>query len=131
MLALAAPPYVFFVGRPPTKRAPVGALYTFGGGNMSRVAVFVDAGYLFAQGSSALSGSRQPRKTLSLNETAVMAELIGAASAKCPAASLLRVYWYDGALGASPTLEQATLARMDHVKLRLGFVTGAGRQKGV
>lgn len=98
---------------------------------MSRVAIFVDAGYLFAQGSTALSGSKKPRKDVSLNETAIMAELIAASQAKCPASSLLRVYWYDGALGARPTLEQATLAHMDHIKLRLGFVSGSGMQKGV
>jgi NYN domain len=46
-------------------------------------------------------------------------------------AQLLRVYWYDGALGARPTLEQAKLALMDHIKLRLGLISGSGTQKGV
>lgn len=34
---------------------------------MDRVATFVDAGYLFAQGSVALTGSKQPRSLLSLD----------------------------------------------------------------
>ena len=36
---------------------------------MNRVAVFVDAGYFFAQGSVAIWGVKQPRATLDLNET--------------------------------------------------------------
>jgi hypothetical protein len=51
---------------------------------MSCVAVFVDAGYLFAQGSTALSGSKKPRTDVKLNETAVMAELTAAAQVKSP-----------------------------------------------
>jgi uncharacterized LabA/DUF88 family protein len=98
---------------------------------VSRVAVFVDAGYLFAQGSAALSGSKKPRRDLTLNETAIMAELASAAQAKSPGSSLLRIYWYDGALGPRLSLEHATLAHMDHLKLRLGFVTGQKQQKGV
>ncbi len=93
---------------------------------MNGVAIFVDAGYLFAQGSTALTGSKKSRRDTTINETAVMAELTAAGQAKCPGSSLLRVYWYDGALGARLTVEQATLARMDHIKLRLGLVSGSG-----
>ena len=51
---------------------------------MACVAVSVDAGYLFAQGSTVLSGSKKPRTDVKLNETAVMAELTGAApDARC------------------------------------------------
>lgn len=60
-----------------------------------------------------------------------MAELTNAAQTKSPGCSLLRVYWYDGALSPRLTLEHSTLAHMDHIKLRLGFVTGRGQQKGV
>ncbi len=98
---------------------------------MSCVAVFVDAGYLFAQGSTALSGSKKPRTDVKLNETAIMAELTGAAQTKSPGCALLRVYWYDGALSPRLTLEHSILAHMGYIKLRLGFVTGRGQQKGV
>jgi uncharacterized LabA/DUF88 family protein len=98
---------------------------------MSCVAVFVNAGDLFAQGSAALSGSKKPRIHLTLNETAIIAELTGAAQAKSPGCSLLRVYWYDGARSPRLTLEHSKLAHIDYVKLRLGFVTGGGQQKGV
>ena len=42
----------------------------------------------------------------------------------------MRIYWYDGLLGARPSIEQDELARTDNVKVRLGTVT-AGQQKGV
>lgn len=97
-----------------------------------RAAIFVDAGYLFAQGSVALSGAKQPRPSMSLNVTAAIAELSAIAQARAPNRDLLRVYWYDGALGAKgPTLEQSELAHTDNVKLRLGFINSSGQQKGV
>ncbi|MBV8800994.1 MAG: NYN domain-containing protein [Alphaproteobacteria bacterium] len=98
---------------------------------MTRAAIFVDAGYLFAQGSVALSGAKQPRTKLQLNVTAVIAELEAVFQAKTSGCELLRVYWYDGALGTRPTLEQTTLAHTDNVKLRLGFINSLGQQKGV
>ena len=102
--------------RQPTKGLLREPLYISQGRGMamSCVAVFVDAGYLFAQGSTALSGSKKPRTDLKLNETAVMAELTGAAQAKSPGCSLLRVYWYDGALSPRLTLEHSILAHMDY-----------------
>ncbi|MCJ2102492.1 NYN domain-containing protein [Methylobacterium sp. E-046] len=99
---------------------------------MSRVAVFVDAGYLFAQGSVALTGSKASRTLLSLNETAVVAELTAAAKSKSENASLLRIYWYDGAIGSRGlTAEHSILAHTDYVKLRLGNMNSVGQQKGV
>jgi len=99
---------------------------------MSSVAVFVDAGYLFAQGAAAISGSQKPRTDLTLNETAVVAELTGVANAKSGGLPLLRVYWYDAArVGRGLTLDHATLAHTDYVKLRLGFINSQKQQKGV
>jgi uncharacterized LabA/DUF88 family protein len=99
---------------------------------MHRTAIFVDAGYLFAQGSTALTSAKKPRSDLQLNGTAAIAELGAVVLAKTGRAELLRVYWYDGAIGfKGPTLEQTALAHMDNVKLRLGFVNSMGQQKGV
>ena len=54
------------------------------------------------------------------------------AQVKAPRCELLRIYWYDGAIGgARPTSDQALLAALDDVKLRLGFVNSHGQQKGV
>lgn len=99
---------------------------------MSRIAVFVDAGYLFAQGSTALTGSTQKRTNLRLDEGAAVAAFLTITQEKSDGAALLRVYWYDGALGyGGPTLEHEALAYCDNVKLRLGFINKQGQQKGV
>lgn len=99
---------------------------------MARVAVFVDAGYFFAGGATAISGSVRPRHTLKLNETAAIAELRDLAVAKSDGGDFLRIYWYDapppgGRLG----IHHSALAFSDHLKLRLGVLNNAGQQKGV
>jgi NYN domain len=99
---------------------------------MSRVAVFIDAGYLFAQGSASLWGAKQARSIVRLNAPMAIAELTAVAEKVAPSCSILRAYWYDGAIsGRGPTLEQLELAWMDNVKLRLGFVNSRGEQKEV
>jgi uncharacterized LabA/DUF88 family protein len=99
---------------------------------MDRVAIFVDAGYLFAQGSACLLGQKQPRNSIVLDAAVAIQELKEIAKAKTPGCSLLRVYWYDGAIfGSKPTTDQVTLANLDDVKLRLGFINSHGQQKGV
>ena len=99
---------------------------------MNSVAVFVDAGYLFAQGSVALTGSQKPRHELSLNEAAVIGELTHVAHTRSNGMPLLRIYWYDAARsGRSLTLDHLTLAHSDYVKLRLGFMNSQQQQKGV
>lgn len=100
---------------------------------MMRVAVFVDAGYLFAQGSAAISqGPKKRRESLLLNEAAAVKELSAAASSMTGGLSLLRIYWYDGARGGSKLPpDHAKLAHTDYVKLRLGFMNSQGQQKGV
>lgn len=128
MFSLSPAPTIF-AGYVDLQRAPSGALTTFRG-PMTRVAVFVDAGYLFAQGSSATTGSKKPRSVLQINETAVMAELTAVAQAKC-GMQLLRVYWYDAPLNRSLTTEHIALANTDYIKLRLGFMNSRKQQKGV
>ena len=101
---------------------------------MTCVAVFVDAGYLFAQGSTALTGSKKSRADLKLNETAAVSELSSAIVAKCGNRQLLRIYWYDGASynrAGGLSLEHTTLAHTDYIKLRLGHINNQGQQKGV
>ena len=98
---------------------------------IGRVAIFVDSGYLFAQGSVALAGMKQPRSSIDLNSAAVLAELKNTHTTKAPGIPLLRVYWYDGVSVRGPTAEQAGLAHAENVKVRLGFINSAGQQKGV
>ena len=96
-----------------------------------RYAVFVDAGYLFAQGSKALAGQSLPRDQVDLDIPAVIRKLRMAADDRAPGASLLRIYWYDGLVRGNLSPQQQELAFMEDVKLRLGIVTPTGRQKGV
>jgi uncharacterized LabA/DUF88 family protein len=98
---------------------------------MKRAVVCVDAGYLFAQGSVALTKTKQRREFLVLDPARVLSELNAVVADKAPGSDILRIYWYDGALGLRPTLEQEQLAHLDNVKVRLGFINSAGQQKGV
>lgn len=96
---------------------------------MDRVAVFVDAGYLFAQGSVALSGRKLLRVNILLDAEKALQALADFAR-EISQLPLLRIYWYDGA-SAGPTSQHITLAHLDDVKVRLGFLNSVGEQKGV
>lgn len=96
---------------------------------MNRVAVFVDAGYLFAQGSVLLTGSKQPRSAIRLNEGQAI-EFFQEFAGKISGVPLLRVYWYDGT-ATGPTAQHLALANLANVKVRLGLVNNFGQQKGV
>ena len=96
---------------------------------MDRVAVFVDAGYLFAQGSVELCGKKLTRGEIILDHNAVTATLKTFAEtvSELP---LLRIYWYDGT-SQGPSPQHITLSSQTSVKVRLGFVNSQGQQKGV
>ena len=96
---------------------------------MDRVAVFVDAGYLFAQGPVALCGQKQPRRSLALAHDKAV-EAIEALATRLSGLPLLRIYWYDGT-STGPTSQHLALAHLPSVKMRLGFVNSVGEQKGV
>ena len=115
-----------------TTEGPCGGLRYIWGVDMDRVAIFVDAGYLFAAGSTALTGSKKSRQQLVLKKSATIAKLKEFSAEKAKNTDLLRVYWYDGASGYKGlTSEQADLAYKDDVKVRLGFINSHGQQKGV
>ena len=88
---------------------------------MRRVAVFVDAGYLFAQGSSLLSGRKLPRGQIVLDAEKVVAALTEFATATS-GAELLRIYWYDGT-STGPSPQHLAMAYLANVKLRLASVS--------
>jgi hypothetical protein len=96
---------------------------------MERVAVFVDAGYLFAQGSIVLAGRKLARGEIRLDPEKVV-ETLASFAERVSGAGLLRVYWYDGT-SSGPSPQHITLAFLANVKLRLGFVNSVGEQKGV
>ena len=96
---------------------------------MDRVAVFVDAGYLFAAGSRLIANEKLARGELHLDYDAVL-KLFGDIATELTGLPLLRIYWYDGT-ATGPTPQQLALAYRPSVKLRLGFVNQQGQQKGV
>lgn len=96
---------------------------------MDRVAVFVDAGYLFAQGSKELCGQKLERRCISLDHQVAVDQLTEFAEA-VSGLPLLRIYWYDGT-STGPTPQHNTLADRPNVKVRLGVVNSMGEQKGV
>lgn len=98
---------------------------------MTYSAVFVDAGYLFAQGSVALTGAKRNRSELRLNEAAAFSAFRDLAYEKSEGCRLLRIYWYDAPLHRGMSAQQSSLAASDRVKLRLGVLNGRGEQKGV
>lgn len=99
---------------------------------MLQIAVFIDAGYLYAQGSVLLAGRKQPRSRVRLNVPAMLADLLAEAKGAEPNARLLRIYWYDGlARGGSLNIEQRAVAESENVKCRFGTINSRGEQKGV
>jgi uncharacterized LabA/DUF88 family protein len=96
---------------------------------MDRVAVFVDAGYLFASGSKLLANERLPRRQLQLNHERVIQSL-QALAAELSGLPLLRIYWYDGATD-TPSPQQVAMAYCPNVKVRIGTMTAGGGQAGV
>lgn len=99
---------------------------------MKRAAVFVDAGYLFAQGSVAITGTKASRSRIRLDAAKARDCLLRILAAAAPDRELLRIYWYDGIQpGRSLTADHEAVADLNDVKLRLGFINSAGQQKGV
>ena len=96
-----------------------------------RTAVFVDAGYLFAEGSKAVRGPIQRPYRVHLDIPGTMAKLKAYAEVTAPGTALLRIYWYDGVRPGGVSGLQRRIADTDDVKLRLGTVSAAGQQKGV
>jgi uncharacterized LabA/DUF88 family protein len=97
---------------------------------MDRVAVFVDAGHLYAGGSAALSGSTKKRAEMTL-DVSVLASLLAERARLISKLPLLRIYWYDGLVNGRLSTDQQILASSDNIKLRLGIVNSFGEQKGV
>ena len=96
-----------------------------------RYEIFVDAGYLYAAGASAITGTGGTNRTdLNLDHNALIAKLVELGQDQTSGASLLRIHWYDGIFQGRRTQTQQELAVTDNVKVRLGTVSG-GRQKGV
>ncbi len=95
---------------------------------MDRFAIFVDAGYLYAEGGKISHGTADRlRLELNFKETVSALAEIGRTHS---GVHYLRTYWYDAATDANPTPSHIAVASIPGVKLRLGRLS-SGRQKGV
>lgn len=93
---------------------------------MDRAAVFVDAGYLFAEGSRLVAGGKLRRSALRLDHDKIL-RLLGELTRELTGLPLLRIYWYDGAT-SGPNPAQTALSYRPSVKLRVGLVNEQGQQ---
>jgi len=99
---------------------------------VDRAALFVDAGYLLAAGGAIVCGTGQ-RSHLVVDYARLVDDLTQHVL-NHGHLDILRVYWYDGAVNSIPTPDQRIIARIPHVKLRLGRMVQLRnrlQQKGV
>jgi hypothetical protein len=95
---------------------------------VDRCALFVDAGYVLADGAMAVHGTRQ-RASVSW-DYAGLVKLLTGLSRDRTGLPVLRCYWYEATLEGRRSSEHNTLADLPGVKLRLGRVR-PGRREGV
>src|SRR5712692_9304692 len=96
---------------------------------MSRHAIMVDVGYIYASAGELLF-SAASRREYRVDADKLIQALIKHADDQVRG-ELLRVYWYDAARDRVPTFDQRVIAQMPLVKLRLGNLNARGQQKGV
>ena len=96
---------------------------------LSRYAIMVDVGYIYASAGELLF-SASSRREYRVDADQLITALIRQADVQVRG-QLLRVYWYDAARDRVPTFDQRVIAQMPLVKLRLGNLNARGQQKGV
>ncbi|HEX4656111.1 MAG TPA: NYN domain-containing protein [Streptosporangiaceae bacterium] len=96
---------------------------------LSRYAIMVDVGYIYASAGELLFGAGS-RREYKVDADKLIQALTRHADDKVRG-ELLRVYWYDAARDRVPTIDQRVIAQMPWVKLRLGNLNARGQQKGV
>lgn len=102
---------------------------------MKRTAVFVDAGYFWAQASALLGASHPTRngvaRTVRIDHAALRARLLQELKDQLPDGDLLRVYWYDAPTRTGKTADHHAIGQLDDFKLRLGMDSGTGHGAGL
>jgi uncharacterized LabA/DUF88 family protein len=96
---------------------------------LSRYAIMVDVGYIYASTGELLFGAAS-RREYRVDADKLIQTLTKHADDQVRG-ELLRVYWYDAARDRVPTIDQRVIAQMPWVKLRLGNLNARGQQKGV
>ena len=95
---------------------------------MDRCALFVDAGYLLADGAMAVHGTRR-RESVSWDYEGLL-PLLGNLARDRTGLPLLRCYWYEATVEGRRTAEHDALADLPGIKLRLAKLR-PGRREGV
>ena len=95
---------------------------------MDRCALFVDAGYILADGAMAVHGTRH-RESVSWNYAGLL-QFLGSVARERTGLPLLRCYWYEATVEGRRSAEHDALADLPGVKLRLGRMR-PGRREGV
>ena len=96
---------------------------------MDRCAIFVDAGYVYAEGGK-LCCNTPSRDRFALDVAGFNSMLRDLARERC-GLGVLRSYWYDGARDSIRTAAHQEIAALPYLKLRLGRINDRGQQKGV
>ncbi len=95
---------------------------------VDRCALFVDAGYVLADGAMAVHGTRH-RESVSWNYPGLL-QFLSTVARDRSGLPLLRCYWYEATVEGRRSPEHETLADLPGVKLRLGRMK-PGRREGV
>ncbi|MGP3961366.1 NYN domain-containing protein [Nonomuraea sp. 3N208] len=95
---------------------------------MDRCALFVDAGYLLADGAMAVHGTRH-REAVAWDFPGLL-QLMTSLSRERTGLPLLRCYWYEATVEGRRTPEHDVLADIPGLKLRLSRIR-PGRREGV
>ncbi len=95
---------------------------------MDRCALFVDAGYVLADGAQAVHGTRRG-ESVSWDYEGLLHFLAGLVTERT-GLPLLRCYWYEATVDGRRTAEQDALADMPGIKLRVAKIR-PGRREGV
>ena len=95
---------------------------------MDRCALFVDAGYVLADGAMAVHGTRH-RESVSWDYAGLL-QFFGSIARERTGLPLLRCYWYEATVEGRRSSEHDALADLPGLKLRLGRMR-PGRREGV
>src|SRR6202034_166712 len=93
-----------------------------------RCALFVDAGYVLADGAMAVHGTRR-RESVSWDYPGLL-QLLASLAMERSRVPLLRCYWYDSTVEGRRSADHDALADLPGVKLRLAKMR-PGRREGV
>lgn len=96
--------------------------------SVDRCALFVDAGYLLADGAMAVHGTRH-REAVAWDYPGLL-QLMSSLSRERTGLPLLRCYWYEATVEGRRTPEHDVLADIPGLKLRLSRIR-PGRREGV